>query len=137
MAYDPNTQLTGWSYLGPSTGVTTTTVNLAYSYGYDAAQRTSGITVTDNGAASVRPITHDAAGRITSWSGPGGLQTWGYSGDGSIISDTMPIAGVNRTTVFTYSATQPDELVAQHTALDFALHARAAGPPRRFVLPCV
>lgn len=117
MGYDSNTRLTSWNLIGPSTGVTTTTVNLRYDYGYDGANRTTAITVTDNGISSVEPITHAVANWITGWVGPGsnGLQNWGYNGDGSVISNTSFINNGFHTTVYTYSATQPNELVQQHT----------------------
>lgn len=113
MGYNPNGQLTAWDMIGPNTGVTTTTVTLAYNYGYDAAQQVSALTQTDTGLAQTQPVTHDAAGRMTGWSGPNGPNTWGFDGD--VMSTTSFINGALRTTVFTYSNTLPQELVQQHT----------------------
>jgi YD repeat-containing protein len=119
MSYDPNSQLTSWGYLGPSTGVTTTTVNLAYNYAYDGANRTTALTITDNGVAQSEPITLDAAGRIIGWTGPNGPNSWAFDGDGDVISTSSFINGALRTTAFTYTIpptpTIPQELLQQHT----------------------
>ncbi len=115
MSYDRNGQLSAWSLVGPSTGVTTSTVNLAYTYGYNAAQQVSAITLTDNNVAQSAPVTHDAQGRLTGWVSPNGPNSWGFDGDGDVISTTSYINGALRTTVFTYSNTLPKQLVQQHT----------------------
>jgi YD repeat-containing protein len=46
---------------------------------------------------------------------PNGLQTWAYNGDGNITNTYGLVAGAARTTVYTYSATQPNELMQQRT----------------------
>ena len=73
--------------IGPSTGVTTSTVNLAYTYAYDAAQ-VSAITQTDNGVAQTQSVTHDASGRMVGWGSPNGPNTWAFDGDGDVMSAT-------------------------------------------------
>lgn len=73
--------------------------------------------MTDNNVSTSEPITHAVAGWITGWVGPqpNGAQSWAYNGDGNIISTTSFINGAVNTTVYTYSATQPSELIQQHT----------------------
>jgi len=115
--YDPNSRLISVTATGPNTGSGATTLNSAYAYGYDALSRLTALTTTVNGAITSTQFMHDAQGRLTRWSGQvNGPEAWGYDGNGNIVTNTEYIGGLQRTSVYTYSATQPNEEIAGHTA---------------------
>ncbi len=114
--YDPNSRLTHVGATGPSTGSGATTLSSGYDYGYNAVGWTTGMTWTVNGAVTSTQVTHDAQGRVTGWSGqPHGPESWNYDGNGNILSTNEYMDGAYRTSVYTYSATLPNEQVQGHT----------------------
>ncbi len=115
--YDPDSRLISVTATGPNTGSSATTLNSAYGYGYDALNRLTALTTTVNGAITSTQFIHDAQGRLTQWSGQvNGPEMWSYDGNGNIITNTEYIGGMQRTSIYTYSATQPNEEIAGHTA---------------------
>ncbi len=115
--YDPNSRLISVTATGPNTGSGATTLNSAYVYGYDALNRLTALTTTVNGAITSTQFMHDAQGRLTRWSGQvNGPEAWGYDGNGNIVTNTEDIGGLQRSSVYTYSAMQPNEEVQGHTA---------------------
>ncbi len=114
--YDPNSRLTHVGATGPSTGSGATTLSSGYDYGYNAVGWTTGMTWTVNGAVTSTQVTHDAQGRVTGWSGqPHGPESWNYDGNGNILSTSEYMDGAYRTSVYTYSATLPNEQIQGHT----------------------
>jgi len=115
-AYDANSRLTHAGLTGPTSGSGATTLNSGYDYGYNAVGWTTGMTWTVNGAVTATQIAHDAQGRVTGWSGQiNGPESWRYDGNGNILSTNEYMDGASRTSVYTYSATLPNEQVQGHT----------------------
>jgi len=112
--YDPNDALTSLTATGPAMGTITTTLSTAYGYGYNAAgwtTRTTTISGTDS-------LTHDGAGRLTDEAGPQvenptHAYHWTYDGNGNVTSQTTDGGG---TQSYTYSPTQPNEVVQTYSA---------------------
>jgi len=109
--YDANSALTSLNASGPNTGVTTTTLNTAYGYGYNAAGWiTSTTTISGTDA-----VIHDGLGRLTSDCGPqvevrntgGHCDRWTYDGNGNLTSQ---VADNGAPEVYAYSPTQPNEV---------------------------
>ncbi len=116
VGYDSNSRLTHAGLNGPNTGNSATTLNSAYDYGYNAVGWTTGMTMTINGAITATQIQHDAQGRLTRWAGQiNGPEAWGYDGNGNIISNTEYLEGMQRTSVYTYSPSVPNEQLQGHT----------------------
>jgi len=110
--YDPNSQLTGVTALGPNTNGAFTTLTSQYGYTYDAANRVNS-TRTLSGTDS---LAYDGASRRSSETeqtghqiiATGGAHGWTYDNNGNIqtaIDDTGP------TDLYTYSTTIRDELM--------------------------
>ncbi len=115
-AYDPNSRLTHVGATGPNTGSSATTLSSGYDYGYNAVGWTTGLTWTVNGAVTTTQVAHDAQGRVTRWAGQiNGPETLGYDANGNIISNTEYLEGMQRTSVYTYSASVPNEQLQGHT----------------------
>ncbi len=116
VGYDPNSRLISMTATGPNTGSSATTLNSAYAYGYNAVGWTTGLTWTVNGAVTTTQLQHDAQGRLTRWAGQlNGPETWSYDGNGNIISNTEYLEGMQRTSVYTYSPSVPNEQLQGHT----------------------
>ncbi len=114
--YDPNSRLISVTATGPNTGNSATTLASAYTYGYNAVGWTTGLTTTVNGAITSTQIQHDAQGRLTHWTGQvNGPETWSYDANGNIISNTEYLQGMQRTSVYTYSPSVPNERLQGHT----------------------
>ncbi len=112
--YDAASRLISVTATGPNTGSGATTLNSAY--GYDALSRLTALTTTVNGAITSTLFQHDAQGRLTQWSGQvNGPETWSYDGNGNIITNTEDIGGMQRTSVYTYSPSVPNEQLQGHT----------------------
>ncbi len=109
--YDANSALTSLNVSGPNTGVTTTTLNTAYGYGYNAAGWTTSTTTISGTDA----IAHDGAGRLTSDCGPQAIvrntgdhcYRWTYDANGNVTSQ---VADNGASEVYSYSPTQPNEV---------------------------
>jgi len=85
--YDASSRLVTTTLSGPASLPTTTTLNSAYAYGYNAVNwttRTTTLSGTDT-------LVHDAQGRLTSETGPqvvakGGTYAWTYDTNGNLTS---------------------------------------------------
>ena len=102
--YDPNSQLTNLTAAGPNTGVTTTTLQSAYAYGYNAA----GWIVSTTTLSGTDTLTHDASGRLTDECGPqivtpSHCDHWTYDTNGNLRS---AIGDAGSTDVYTYTTAQ-------------------------------
>jgi len=109
--YDANSALTSLTVSGPNTGVTTTTLNTAYGYGYNAAGWITGTTTISGTDA----LAHDGAGRLTSDCGPqvevrntgDHCDRWTYDANGNVTSQ---VADNGAPEVYAYNPAQPNEV---------------------------
>jgi len=102
LGYDANSELTTLTAAGPNTGVTTTTLQSAYGYGYNAA----GWIVSSTTLSGTDTLTHDASGRLTDECRPqivtpNKCDHWTYDTNGNLLS---AVGDSGATDVYTYTA---------------------------------
>jgi len=111
--FNPNSEVTGVTAQGPSTGGTFTSLTSQYTYTYDAANRVNS-TRTLSGTDS---LAYDGASRIISETeqagsmqviAKGGAYGWTYDGNGNIQT---AIDDSGATDVYTYSTSIKNELM--------------------------
>jgi len=106
--YDNVGRVTSVGATGPGTGSPATTLNSAYTYGYNALgwiTRTTTLSGTD-------AMTHDAQGRVTAETGPqvvatGGAYHWAYDQNGNMLSQ---IGDDGAPVTYTYNSSVPNEV---------------------------
>ncbi len=106
--YDNVGRVTSVGATGPGTGSPATTLNSAYTYGYNALgwiTRTTTLSGTD-------AMTHDAQGRVTAETGPqvvatGSAYHWAYDQNGNMLSQ---IGDDGAPVTYTYNSSVPNEV---------------------------